>query len=139
MEKYEYEELLERARAKIPPEVFESTRFKIPKVLSFTEGNRTIIQNFKDINSTLNRKPEHLSKFLSRELATAGTIEETTGRIIFQGRFSESAMNTLIKRYTEMYVLCPECKKPDTKIKKEDRFFFLECEACGARASLKPL
>jgi translation initiation factor 2 subunit 2 len=34
--------------------------------------------------------------------------------------------------YTETFVLCSECGRPDTKINKEGRILVLECEACGA-------
>jgi translation initiation factor 2 subunit 2 len=34
--------------------------------------------------------------------------------------------------YTETFVLCSECGKPDTRINKEGRVLVLECEACGA-------
>jgi len=30
-------------------------------------------------------------------------------------------------------VLCPECKKPDTQLKKEDRITTIKCSACGAK------
>ena len=34
--------------------------------------------------------------------------------------------------YTETFVLCSECGRPDTHINKEGRVLILECEACGA-------
>jgi translation initiation factor 2 subunit 2 len=36
-------------------------------------------------------------------------------------------------------VICPICKRPDTKIVKERRFHFLICEACGAKSSIRPV
>ncbi len=132
-----YERLLDRAREQVPPEVFESKRFEIPKSVIFVEGNRTILRNYRDIALALNRDPQHLMKFLTRELATAGVIEAQ--RAVFQGKFTSRTFDELILRYTKNYVLCSECGKPDTRIEKQDRFQFLVCEACGARASLKPL
>ncbi|MCD6263176.1 translation initiation factor IF-2, partial [Candidatus Bathyarchaeota archaeon] len=38
--------------------------------------------------------------------------------------------------YTKRYVICPVCKRPDTRIVKEKRLAFLVCEACGARSSI---
>jgi translation initiation factor 2 subunit 2 len=132
-----YERLLDRAREQVPPEVFESKRFEVPKAVIFVEGNRTIFRNYRDIALALNRDPQHLMKFLMRELATAGVIEAQ--RAVFQGKFSNRAFDDLISRYTKNYVLCPECGKPDTRIEKEDRFQFLVCEACGAKASIKSI
>ena len=42
-------------------------------------------------------------------------------------------------RYLEGYVVCPVCKRPDTKIVKEKRLSFLVCNACGAKSSIKQL
>ena len=70
-------------------------------------------------------------KFLLKELATKGEIEGTKAN--FQGVFSDYVIKTKLESYVKVYVLCPECGKPDTKIIREDRQFFVKCEACGAR------
>ncbi|RLG98937.1 translation initiation factor IF-2 subunit beta, partial [Candidatus Bathyarchaeota archaeon] len=44
-----YEELLERAYSQLPPTIFESKRFEIPRVRSTIFGMRTIVHNFKEI------------------------------------------------------------------------------------------
>jgi len=132
-----YEELLERAYSKLPPTVFESRRFEVPRVRSTIFGMRTVVHNFKEISESLNREPQHLLKFLVKEMATAGTLDGE--RAIFQGKFSEKTLQHLIERYTNEYVICPVCKRPDTKIVKEKRLWFLVCEACGAKSSLRPV
>lgn len=136
-EKYNYEKLLEEAYVQLPKEIFERRRFEIPQTISFIEGKKTIIQNFKEIADILNRDPKHILKFFLRELATAGEIEGT--RAVFKGQFSNYVLNDIVKRYANLYVICPECKKPDTKIVREGRFWFLVCEACGAKTPIKPL
>jgi translation initiation factor 2 subunit 2 len=133
--KTSYKEMLERARSQLPKEVFEHKRFEIPKVRSSTIGMRTVIHNFGEICNMLNREPNHLLKFLTREMATKAGLER--GRAIFQGKFPSDTMERLIKRYVDEFVVCPVCKRPDTKIVKEKRFTFLVCEACGARSSIR--
>jgi translation initiation factor 2 subunit 2 len=133
----DYQRLLDRAREQVPPEVFETKRFEVPKVAIFVEGNRTIIKNYKDIAEVLNRDPQHLLKYLMRELATSGIVEGQ--RAVFQGKFTSKSLDDLISRYTKTYVLCSECGKPDTHIEKQDRFQYLVCEACGAKASIKTI
>jgi len=132
-----YKEMLERARSKLPHEILEHKRLEIPKPRSSTIGVRTIIYNFKEICDTLRRDPHHLMKFLSGELATAGTLEDS--RVIFQGKFSHDTLDRLIQRYIDDFVTCRVCKLPDTRIVKEKRFQFLICEACGARSSIRPV
>ena len=60
----DYDKLLDRAIDQLPQKVFETKRFSVPKAYSVIQGNRTIIQNFKDITEALNRDPQHVLKFL---------------------------------------------------------------------------
>jgi len=132
--KTNYQELLNRARSQLPPEVFEHKRFEVPKVRSGTIGMRTYIVNYKEIAEALNRDAQHLLRYLSREMATAGTFDGA--RAIFQGKFANDTLSRLVQRYAEEFVICPVCKRPDTKIAKEKRLSFLLCEACGAKSSI---
>ncbi len=135
MDDESYNILLERARSKIPQNVFEGSRFKIPTLRIFTEGNKTSILNFKEIADLLNRNPHDIMKFFLRELATRGNFEGT--RATFIGRFGQLTLKSLMKRYTDKYVICPFCHKAETRIIKEEKFSFLQCEACGAKETIK--
>lgn len=132
---FDYEALLIRAREQIPPEVFEQPRFQVPRVDSFIQGSRTVIRNFKDIIDTLRRDPKHLIRYLAHELATAGELSGT--QAIFNGRFNSRSVEDLIAKYTEEFVVCPVCHRPDTEIRREDRLLMLVCSACGGRTPLK--
>jgi translation initiation factor 2 subunit 2 len=134
---FDYEELLRRARSQLPREVFERKRFEIPRPRSLTVGMRTIVHNFKEICEAFNRDPQHLLRYLSREMATAGTI--SGGRAIFQGKFPHDTLERLVRHYATAFVVCPVCKRPDTRIVKEKRLSFLICEACGAKSSVRSL
>jgi translation initiation factor 2 subunit 2 len=134
---YGYEELLKRARSQIPEVASKRERLEVPRIVHSVIGMRTIIHNFKEIAEALNRDPRHLLKFLTREMATAATVQEA--RIIFQGKFSRVTFDRLLQRYMEQFVTCPVCKRPDTKIVKEKRLSFLVCEACGAKSSIRQL
>jgi translation initiation factor 2 subunit 2 len=132
-----YEELLARARSKLPLDIREHKRFEVPKSYSFIIGMRTILSNFKEICEALNRDPRHVLKFFSGEMATAATMQRN--RAIFQGKFGSDTFERLIQRYIKEFVVCPVCTRPDTKIVKDKRFLFLVCEACGARSSISTL
>ena len=127
----DYEELLERAQSKIPKNILQKERFEIPKAEGHVEGSKTIIINFIRIASILNREPQHLLKFLLRELAAPGNIDGQ--RLIIGKKISSSLLNQKIERYANEFVLCKDCGKPDTKLIKEDRFRMLKCAACGAK------
>lgn len=130
-----YEKLLDQAFGKLPEKSESSERFQMPRAGILPAGARTIITNFAEIASTLRRKPEHLQKFLLKELATSGELQGN--RLVVQGRFRSDVVNRKIELYAKEYVLCPDCGKPDTKFTKEDRYLFLKCEACGSRHVVK--
>lgn len=134
---YDYESLLKRARSTIPDVASKRERLEIPRLSHSVIGMRTVIYNFKEIASALDRDPQHLVKFLSGEMATAATMQES--RAIFQGKFPQDTFGRLLQRYMEGFVVCPICKRPDTKIIKEKRLSFLVCKACGARSAIKQL
>ena len=135
--KYDYDELLKRACSQMPQVLLKRERLELPQLLISTVGMRTIISNFKEVADVLDRDPQHILKFLTREMATAATYHD--GRAIFQGKFRHDSFERLLQRYMESFVICPVCKLPDTKIVKEKRLAFLVCNACGARSSIKTL
>jgi translation initiation factor 2 subunit 2 len=126
----EYLALLNRALGQVSTKPASGERFQMPKVKVMVIGNRTIIQNFKEIASTLNRQPEQFFNFLLHELGTAGTIEDT--RAVLHGKFSKEKIDSLIEVYTKLYVICPVCKGIDTVLRKEGRVLMIHCTACGA-------
>jgi len=133
----DYDQLLTSAYKDIKPIEGKSDRFEIPKVEGHIEGNKTILTNFKQIASYIRRDPENIIKFLLKELASSGGMRGD--RLILTRKISSSLINEKIKQYAETYVICKECKKPDTEIIKEDRFNFIHCLACGAKKSISKI
>ena len=134
---YNYDKLLKRACSQMPEVSLKRERLEMPRLQITTIGMRTIVSNFKEVADVLNRDPQHILKFLTREMATAATFNDS--RAIFQGKFRWDSFERLLQRYMESFVTCPVCKRPDTKIVKEKRLSFLVCNACGAKSSIKQL
>ena len=126
-----YEKLLEEAYKKIKQTDASSERFEIPKLEGHFEGKKTILTNFFQISSYLRRKPEHFQKFMLKELAASGQKEGE--RLILNIKVPSEKINQKIAEYVNEFVLCRECKKPDTEIIREDRINFIHCLACGAK------
>jgi translation initiation factor 2 subunit 2 len=131
----DYEQMLKRAREKLPEVVSTKGRFEIPKVKGHLQGNKTVISNFLQIASILGRDVEHLLKYTLKELAAPGEIKNST--LIIGTKVSATKINEKIQEYADEFVLCRECGKPDTKIEKEGNFSYLRCTACGARHPVK--
>jgi translation initiation factor 2 subunit 2 len=132
-----YEELLRDVYAQLPKARPKAERFEMPVVDSVIQGNKTIIRNFSAICNALRRAERHLLKWLTRELAAPGTVEET--RAILQTRLPRQMIQRKLEAYFKEFVVCRECKRPDTRLVREGRITLLVCEACGARAAVRQI
>ncbi|MBI4173954.1 MAG: translation initiation factor IF-2 subunit beta [Candidatus Aenigmarchaeota archaeon] len=126
-----YEELLKQGLEKVPVKLKEKSRFEMPRASVARAGQWTFINNFFEVSEALRRDPKHLQKYLLKELATKGEVQNK--RLSVLGNFPEELVNRKVEQYIKMYVLCPECGKPDSRLTKDGEFTFLVCEACGAR------
>jgi translation initiation factor 2 subunit 2 len=129
----EYKKMLEEGKKELPDNLSHKERFEIPGVKGHIQGNRTIIANFSKIANTLGRKPEHLLKYVQKELASPGELIK--GVVIFGSKISAKKINQKISQYAEEFVICKECGKPDTELMKKEGILFVKCNACGARHS----
>ena len=112
-----YENLLNKAYEKVKVINSGSERFDIPKVQGEISGKNTIITNIVQISSYLRRDSNHISKFLMKELATSGKIENN--RLILNTKMPSQRVNEKVILYSKEFVICPECNKPDTEIISE--------------------
>jgi len=126
-----YETLLNKALEKLPKRQETKERFVVPEAVVEISGSRTILKNFGEISNKLRREQPHLVKFLSKELATGGSIQSST--LVFQGNIRRDILQKKIEDYIKEFVYCKECKEPDTKLVREGRVTFMVCEACGAK------
>lgn len=132
----EYEQLLDDIYSNLPEREAGAERFEMPKFEYFTEGNKTIIKNFKAVTEKIRRDGAFLSKFLSKELAVP--LEIQGDRLVLQRRLAGDILNTKLDEFVNKYVICKECKRPDTHIEESGhRLRTLVCESCGARAAIR--
>ncbi|KAL1919700.1 uncharacterized protein VTP21DRAFT_1631 [Calcarisporiella thermophila] len=137
---YTYRELLSRffkiLRQNNPELVGEKRRYTIAPPSVFREGNKkTIFANLPDICKRMHRSPDHVIQFLFAELGTSGSVDGSQ-RLVIKGRFQQKQIENILRRYIVEYVTCKTCKSPDTILTKENRIFFMQCEACGSTRSV---
>ena len=130
-----YEELLSRAKEHLPEDVGTGERFEVPKVKGHLQGNKTVISNLGQISGVIGRKLEVVVKYIEKQLATKGQIEGNF--VIFNSKLSASKINERVQQFTDQFVICKECGKPDTKLSKDTGVYFIKCSACGAKYSVK--
>ena len=53
--------------------------------------------------------------------------------------YREDQINQRFKNYIDEFVICNECKKPDTQLITFEGVKYKKCEVCGARAPVKAI
>ncbi|KAJ1978529.1 translation initiation factor eIF-2 beta subunit [Dimargaris xerosporica] len=140
---YSYSELLGRffklLRQNNPELVGEKKRYSLMAPQVAREGNKkTIFVNIADMAKRMHRQLDHLIQFLFAELGTSGSVDGSQ-RLVIKGRFSQAQIENVIRRYISEYVTCKTCKSYETILIKENRLFFLQCEACGSTRSVSAI
>ncbi|WP_010916913.1 translation initiation factor IF-2 subunit beta [Thermoplasma volcanium] len=126
-----YDKLLEKAKDVLSSSTKNIDRLKIPEPEIIREGKATIIRNFQDIIDIINRDPDQVIKFLTRELGT--NIVQNGRRLIINKKVTLEELQEKMNEYINTYVRCYECGSLDTEIQKSGRVSLLVCKACGAQ------
>jgi translation initiation factor 2 subunit 2 len=132
---FDYQEMLKSAMEKIPKKIDTTDRFKIPQAICEIHGSKTLIKNFNEILSGLRREPQHISRYLLKELAARGNVEGNM--LVIQTKASTDMVQKKLEDYIKEFVYCRVCGEPDTKLSKEDRITFMKCDACGAKSPVR--
>jgi len=127
---FDYDALLKRARTQLEKINLEQERFVIPKLMSLIQGKKTILKNAAQVCKIINRDPQHLLKYFVKETGVPATNDDT--KIILNGVVNSFKVNQIYQKYINEFVLCKQCKKPDTRIIIEKGVLLLKCDACGA-------
>jgi translation initiation factor 2 subunit 2 len=132
-----YEDLLKKAIEELPEQIQGDDRFTVEKVKGHLEGNKTILINLIKISKDLGRDPNHLLKYLLRELAAPGKLRGS--RVIIGTKVSANKINKKIKKYVSEFVFCSECSKPETQLSEDKGITYLKCQACGSKKPVKSI
>ncbi len=137
MKEEKYVAMLEELIDKLPDEVSEESRFSIPTPSVIFEGRRTIIVNFKQMATTLDRNIRVMTSFFGKEIAAPAVYDEP--RLIIQAKVDRRTMGAVIRKFVKKYVICPACKGPDTKLTRKRRILTIKCEICGTETPVEAI
>jgi translation initiation factor 2 subunit 2 len=132
---FDYKKLLNDASGVLSSKTQTEERLKVPEPEIIYEGKATIIRNFLDIIDMLNRNPEDLVKYLTKEFGIGASINGR--RLVINRKLRQEDIKEKLNAYMATYVLCYECSSPDTTIEKVGRTYLLVCKACGAEHPIK--
>lgn len=112
-------------------------RYKMPKVLGKLEGrgngSKTVIVNVSDVAISLHRDAGEVNKFFGCELGAQTTYNAETDRAIVNGHHTDLVLQQMVHKYIETFVLCPNCRLPETEYKIKSGAIYHKCAACGAK------
>lgn len=116
-------------------------RYRMPLLQTKIEGRgngiKTVVSNMSDIARALSRPPTYPTKFFGFELGAQTTSDEKTDRYIVNGAHQADHLRGLLDSFIDKFVLCGNCKNPETELKvKKDGFILRDCKACGARSNV---
>lgn len=134
--------LLDRAYNLLKKETKNKKAFIKPEISNINK--KSYITNFMTFCNSINREPEHVKKFLIKDMNTdisfiqEGNIDsdENTG-LKFNNLFKSNQIMNSITNYMKSYVLCELCKSGETNIVKIDRINYIQCDSCKANKAIK--
>ena len=135
MADFDYEALLDRARDKITDNISGKSRWRLPEPQILIEGSNTILRNFNEVVSMMDRDENHVYQYILNDLGTSGSRDGPRAR--FKGRIPPKRIKRTIVNYVNTYIMCSQCSSRDTMFIKEDRTTLLKCQACGATRPIK--
>ena len=138
---YTTSELLDRAYKLLKKENKNKKAFIKPEMTNINK--KSYITNFMIFCNSINREPEHVKKFLIKDMNTdisfirEGNIDsdEDTG-LKFNNLFRSNQIMNSITNYMKLYVLCELCKSGETNIVKIERINYIQCDNCKAHRAL---
>lgn len=112
-----------------------SYRYKMPKVIGKVEGRgngiKTVLANITEVALSLNREAPEITKFFGCELGSQTTYAIDTDRAIVNGAHIDNDLQKGMCKYIENFVLCKNCRLPETHYKIKDGMIYQKCLACG--------
>lgn len=148
---YTYQELLGRIfrtlRVQNPSLSGEKKKYTmVPPVVQRDGSKKTVFANVLEICKRMHRQPDHVIQYLFTELGTVGSVDGSQ-RLVIRGRFQPKQIENVLRRYIGTlflltpveYVTCKTCRSPNTLLTKENRIYFMTCEACGSQRSVSAI
>jgi len=132
-----YEDLLDRLYSRLPTKG-PAQPIELPQLDVVHVGLHTHIKNFKEVCDRIRREPRIVMRYLLKELAAKGSLDDSNNLTIFS-RISSQTLNTLFNRFLMSYVRCSTCGSFDTVLKKQGKVWIISCLACGAETPVKPV
>jgi len=126
----------------VPIEDF-SYRYKMPKLTIKIEGSgngiKTVLTNVTDLGQALNRDPAEITKFFGCEFGSQTSFSPDKAIVNGQHSVPPDKLQTRLSKYIENFVLCKNCRYPETHYTIKHDVIQRECSACKAEFKFSPV
>jgi len=110
-------------------------RYKMERLQSKVEGKgngiKTVVVNLSNVAHQLARPPNYVIKYFGFELGAQTNIDPKDDRWIINGSHEASKLQDYLDGFINKYILCKDCKNPETVVNVKDGEILLDCKACG--------
>jgi translation initiation factor 5 len=117
-----------------------SYRYKMPRIMAKVEGRgngiKTVLVNVTDLGTSLNREAPEITKFFGCEIGSQTSFSADTDRAIVNGAHTAADLQVHLCRYIENFVLCENCRLPETHYKIKAGLISQKCLACGHKSTV---
>lgn len=99
-------------------------------------GIKTVIVNLTSVANSLARPGSYVIKYFGFELGAQTNSNPADDRWIINGAHEASKLQEYLNGFITKFVLCKECKNPETDVVIKDGHIVLDCKACGKRSDV---
>jgi translation initiation factor 5 len=115
-------------------------RYKMERLQTKIEGKgngiKTVVVNLSSVAASLARPGSYVIKYFGFELGAQTNIDPKDDRWIINGAHDAPKLQDHLDGFINKFVLCKECKNPETDVVIKDDYILLDCKACGKRTDV---
>lgn len=115
-------------------------RYKMERLQSKIEGKgngiKTVVANLPSVAQSLARPPAYIIKYFGFELGAQTNTNPKDDRWIINGAHQADKLQESLDGFINKFVLCKDCKNPETEFVIKDGRILLDCKACGQRTQV---
>ena len=108
---------------------------KLPDYILIKNGSKITWKNVKEFLKIMKRQPEHFFNFINFETSNRvlWVSESKSDGLNFLYKVKVDALNVIVNKYLNEYVICKSCKGLNTKLEKDQqiRKYKLQCKCCN--------
>jgi len=144
MDEYNFEEIVNELYEKLNDNKNNENNNNIlvlPKNIIEYTTTKIYWKNVNEYLNIINRDSNHFFDFLKNELQNQKlnwySSDITEGIVFHNKNKKQNDISNLCLKYINIYVICSSCKKNNSILNKNNRYYDFECLNCGFKKNFK--